>query len=76
MYYMLRKVVWEVSLTETPRKRPPPPETPLDRDPLGSQIGSDIIQRSSPTVNRMTHVSENITLPQMWAVEICTAQMI
>ena len=30
----------------------------------GSQTGSDIIQRPPPPMNRMTHASKNITLPQ------------
>ena len=62
-----------------PLDRDPPGQSPLDREPLeetwdqrqrppgrnmgpGSQTGSDIIQR--PHVNRMTHVSKKITLPQ------------
>ena len=44
------------------RNMGPETETPRRNMGLGSQTRSDIIQ--TPPVNRMTHASENITLPQ------------
>ena len=61
-----RVSVQGVSLTETPKQEHGARDRDLPGRNIGpaNQTGSDIIQRPHPPVNRMTHASKNIALPQ------------